>query len=863
MFIFALYDRFRIRQSILLLFVEITDVGPFHQHAESAISENSAEETLALSNRNRESTKLGLLMGTALLGASLTTAQTARAQSAPNPPTAASAADTAQTAKAKKSAPNPAAAASAAGTAKTAKAQSAPNPAPAAAASDTAVEEVVITAERRSTSAQKTAGSVTVRDGDSLREQGKVSAQQILQDVVGVTLTPAVQAASQFNAGADNIGNSIAIRGIKASDSVQAISAPPTTAVYVDGVYEGMGSNFDVDRVEVLRGPQGTLYGRSATAGVVAFHTKDPELDGLTGDALAEVGSYGLQHYSAAVNVPVGEKFAFRVAADHYQRNGFDDTQGGKQITNAGRIKALWEPTSKLKITAGFEGQNSDINTGGDTYVLTAPNSYKKVSGLPVGTVRNETTQAWLNVDWDLGFGILSYLPSYRHFTQHGTMIGLGPDNTGKSAVAPSYNNLSTPENNTVTHELRLHAKPDSLIQWQAGTFWYRNDVHTIESLSIPGFPVNPLNSSDTSRTTRDQGYFGEATIPLNQRLRLTGGLRYDVTSVDTTETFTNLSQGGLPSSLPSNCAFAAPYVKCSLVSPDGKSTFRNWTYKTRLEYDLTKENMLYGMVSTGFVPGDVQIVNDTQGIPHAVRYSEEKLTAFEVGSKNRFLDNTLQVNADAFYYEYGGYQMLVNYPTGGPNPGSRIINEPARVLGAELETTWRITPRDRFQLAYSYSHATFHREAGDGLSQLEQLTGSTLADTHHVPGIIPQQLTASLEHKFDAPRGSTFIARVQGRFQSGYTLGGYTTNINAPFFNGGSVAAGSHVGPQATMDLNFTWLSASHAYSVSAYVNNVTNNRYKTSVNYLTTGAGYPNGYPAVTLSDPITVGVVFQAHM
>ena len=90
--------------------------------------------------------------------------------------------------------------------------------------------------------------------------------------------------------------------------------------MYVDGVYEGVGSGYDIERVEVLRGPQGTLYGRSATTGVVAFHTRNPTLDGVAGNAAIEFADYDLQHYTAAVNIPMGDKFAARLSGDYYDQ---------------------------------------------------------------------------------------------------------------------------------------------------------------------------------------------------------------------------------------------------------------------------------------------------------------------------------------------------------------------------------------------------------------------------------------------------------------------------------------------------------------------------------------------------------------
>ncbi len=127
-------------------------------------------------------------------------------------------------------------------------------------------------------------------------------------------------------------------------------------------MYEGIGSNYDLERVEVLRGPQGTLYGRSATAGVVAFHTRDPILDSFGGDAEVEVGNYDLQHYSAAVNLPVNNTLAVRVAADYRDQGDgyFDEAARGMGTTLSGRTKVLWKPTDDFSLLVGVAYERDD-----------------------------------------------------------------------------------------------------------------------------------------------------------------------------------------------------------------------------------------------------------------------------------------------------------------------------------------------------------------------------------------------------------------------------------------------------------------------------------------------------------------------
>ncbi|EIZ77123.1 putative outer membrane salicin receptor [Novosphingobium sp. Rr 2-17] len=219
------------------------------------------------------------------------------------------------------------------------------------------IQEIIVTAERRVGDVQNVATAVSVRSGSELAAQGKYLTRQVLDDIPGVSV---VENGSRNTGSADVQGTNITIRGITPGESAGAgfsqISATPSTAVYVDGVYEGVGSGYDLDRVEVLRGPQGTLYGRSATAGVVAFHTRNPTLSEFNGNGSFEYGSYDLQHYTGAVNIPVGSTLAVRLAGDYRDQGEgyFGEAKRGKRKRLNGRAKVLWEPTDGLSVLLGY-----------------------------------------------------------------------------------------------------------------------------------------------------------------------------------------------------------------------------------------------------------------------------------------------------------------------------------------------------------------------------------------------------------------------------------------------------------------------------------------------------------------------------
>jgi iron complex outermembrane receptor protein len=709
------------------------------------------------------------------------------------------------------------------------------------------LQQVVVTAERRTSDVQKTAASVSVRSGDDLLREGKTSVRQILEDIPAVVVTENV---GTFVGGSDTAGNNVTIRGIKSNNSSAGSPLPavPTTALYTDGVYEGIGGSFDVDRVEVLRGPQGTLYGRSATSGVVSTYTRNPDFDGFSIDGTAELGSYSLQHYTGAMNVQLSDKFALRVAGDHFSRDGYYSADGGALERNSGRLKMLYKPNAALSVLFGAALEENHTHTGGATGTLTGPDTFVYTPA-PVRAGTNTFKQYWANIDWDLGPATLTYLPALRRWDQNAVIYQNGPGGGGLNQV------LKTPFDQFMTHELRLASKDTGAVKWLLGSFYYDNRLHSINDirwLSSNGL----LNKSDTHKETSNIGAFGEMTYSFLDTWHLTGGLRHDYTHVKTTQDYTNNLNyacntpiaDGSASCLPAppeapNAGSPENDATLSLTGDAGARKFYNTTYKLRLEHELTSANLLYSMVSTGFIPGDVQVSSGAGGAPAASEYGAEKLTAYEFGSKNRFLHNQLQLNGDVFYYDYGGFRTNIRPdPT---NPASQIlVTVPAQVLGAELEMLYRFTLRDQLSLSYSYTHAVFSN-APTNFTQY-------VAEKHAVPGAIPHTFNAGYRHTFTLPGDSTIDFHADARFESAYNL----DNVSAQLGQAG--LAYVRVADQWTGNLSSSWQSSNGIFSVTAYVRNVTDNRYKTfgQLQLL-----QPIVVASGTQNDPRTFGVVLSA--
>lgn len=700
------------------------------------------------------------------------------------------------------------------------------------------LEEIIVTAERRTSDIQKAATSVSARSGESLQEQGKYSLEQIIEDIPGITA-----AAGQSLGGTDVQGNNVTIRSVSGNPGGgnTAISPIPATAVYTDGIYEGLGGNYDIERVEVLRGPQGTLYGRSATSGVLAIHTRNPSFDGFGGNVSAEWGSYGLQHYSGAVNVPVGDTFALRVAADrHYRGEGYYNGEAGESEKISGRVKMLWQPGENLSILLGTAFEENDQHNGGISGSSPALDTIV-YSSAPVRSGHDHARQYWAEINWDLGGATLTWQPALRTWHQDDDQWVAGP---GRPPGGMDQF-IDTPFDQFHTQELRLSSNEDSRLQWQAGVFYYDNRVRNSNvSMWISSGAL--IFDNRTEKQTNDYGLFSEAIYAFTDATRLTVGARYDDTRVESRQVFLRnlnylcgVTAGPCPAGstgigLPEN------RISLSLSGDAGISRFYNFNYKARIEHDLTPDNLFYAMVSTGFLPGDVRIGTNAANQLEATPFASETLTAYELGSKNRFLDDTLQVNVGAFYYRYGGFQTSINRVQGDAST-AYYTTVPARMWGGELEVLYQLTPRDRVGLSYGSLESIWVDKPADFARDQPQ---------KHRP-VTPHTVNANYEHVFHLPGGSTLSARADATFLSSRRLNNYTPTLLAQ-----GASAYAYADREVTGNVNAAWRSSGGRYSVTAYVRNVGDH---TRITYQISTL-VPRSVTA-SETDPRTYGVVLSA--
>jgi len=664
------------------------------------------------------------------------------------------------------------------------------------------LQEVVVTAERRSENLQKVAISLTAIDGQALQQRGDSDLAQVLQNVPSVTI--------QYQ---DNVGFGgpppIAIRGIGTDSGTSAVT------MYQDGVAVAQSGAFfyDLNRVEVLRGPQGTLYGQGSVGGAINIVENQPTRE-FGGSGQIEYGSYNLIHTTGVFNTPLGDDLSMRVAFNQIKHNGYSENGNGigNQDEINSRVKLLYQPSSNFSLLVGAVVYQSD--DAGPIEQLLNPDG--SVSGWndpdPAGGNKHlQYKRYYANLLWDAGPFNLTYIPAYQTFQESGTTYG-GP---GKIYDIQ-------PENNTQTHELRISNADGSLVKWVGGVYYYRYilnsafDGSVIAGGELPNATyLDAIHVAQQERNT-SVGVFGEATYPLTDSLRLTAGVR---------QTWTRE-----PYSEQDNIFFTESDY-------NSFTNYKHFDWKGRVEYDLTPSSLLYALVATGSRAGGAAVNGTT--------YGPETMKSFEIGSKNRFWGDRIQVNASAYYYNYGGFQESVVL-TAPDNP-SVIIGEgvaviPARLGGIEVETIFQLTAHDRleFSPAFEKGHYTANYSSSGVVNYTD---GKTLT---HMP---EWSFSGMYSHEFDLPgdKSLTFNADV-------HYSGSQVNTFNPDFFNDAPDRNYYVTGAYSIADASLAYGPRDGKYSISVYVRNLANTEYKYDV------LPGPAGTSAY-VNNPRTFGVIASA--
>jgi len=611
------------------------------------------------------------------------------------------------------------------------------------------LEEVTVTAEKRAENLQNVPVAIEAITGSALTETGKTDFYDALSGITSLHMQEGTR------------GFIVSLRGM--SDDQGGQNSPVT--VNVDGDYTrrqevGLGGLLDIDRIEVLNGPQGTLYGRASSAGVVNVISKNPT-DKFEASGLVEFGNYNLQHTDGVLNVPLNGAVALRAAYRSVIRDGYLSNGENDQDEQTARIKASYLPTEDIDLVLTFENQRSGGRGTGfvEPFGDEQPANPWTASYDEEDTFRDTNMYRYVaDLNWDLGFGVLTVHPSYRDFELDVKWVLMGN---------LQYRNETTEEFAT---ELRLASPSESKIEWMAGLYYYDKEDYTYTYVESTGAD-QVSNDTGTSKAI-----FSSAAYPLADQLRINGGIRY---TEDAQESIS---------------------IRSGVIGDPSELDFDNTDFKIGLDYDIGENAMLWADFSTGFRAG-------------STRSEPEDVNAYQLGSKNRFLDNRLQLNISTFYYDYMNYQSetIITFDDGTFEMGAGSGD--AEIYGVDVQSNYILTKQDRIDFSLSYLHATYKN-----VVVMYETADSEYFDGAYKTHSPEWAIAAGYEHSFYLPNGGSLKARVDTRYETKQ----YITFALDPMYD---LDESVNIDPAHSIsNASLVFAAPSGKYSVTTYVKNIEN---------------------------------------
>ena len=661
------------------------------------------------------------------------------------------------------------------------------------------LEEIVVTAQKREQSAQSTPIAITAISGDALVRAGIKSSNDLAD------LTPGLRISPVFGAG--NIPN-IAIRGVGLNDFRDYHESP--SAVYVDEVYKGALASldfqlFDINRVEVLKGPQGTLFGRNATGGLIHYITKKPT-DELDGFLRAGGGSFGDVNLEGGVGGPLGTGVSARISAMYHRNSGIQQNQNTAAGAEDGNKVDLYAFRGQLKFkmsdnaTLLLSGETShNRNNGGNPYryapsffgadglarvdtanrdIVVGTSDLNDINVSPGLFVNSDYNAETARLDVDLGGVELVSISNYQHFKKN-------QQQDCDSAPAVFCITQYTSNTKQYSQELRLQGKGDAFT-WNLGAYYFNLQTDGTQTLAGPvaGFFFGTASGTTAFDTqTKSWALFGQFEYKLASTLTLNGGLRYTQDDKDMTQTFLlGVVPGGI-------------VYDSTTIGALAKQDTDNVSYLAKLVWEPSDDVLLYGGVSSGYKAGTF---NSGFGPVAPANYSvkPEKLTSYEVGSKIEFGDRRHRLNGAVFYYDYNDSQAFVYR-----NLNQLLFNADAKVTGGELEYSGYWTDALLITAGVSVLD-TKVKNVQDGSGAIRDRKMVLAPDF---------TANASARYTVDLSNSGSLAFQVDGNYSSSI----FFDNLNQPGLSEGS-----------TLLLNgrVAWTSANKDFEVAAFVKNITN---------------------------------------
>jgi len=609
--------------------------------------------------------------------------------------------------------------------------------------SDSVLQEVVVTAQRRQESSQSVPLAISALGAGDLERAGVRQAGDI------TAMVPNLMLGSPYGTEALPV---FSLRGVTSNDFSQNQSAP--VAMYVDEAYKPVGAlqalqTFDLERVEVLRGPQGTLYGKNATGGAISFYSRDPSLTSYDGYIQAGIGNYNGRAIEGAVGGPITEgKLGWRAAIYYDKRDGWlDSIVPGVPAENgvdalAGRLTLLAKPIESLSIQLKISGSRS----GGTPYGVRPLNVLPDVTGNDpqIGKFQNAALYAFdktinnaggvLHIDWKFSdHATLTSVTAldYGRWVNTGDDASVGIQIWGPDTYASSVHSTS--------QEFRLTSIDTGPLTWMVGLYFGRDKVHGWSQyhyfdaypgvIYVPGqadplYGFDQANSYDQTRETK--AAFANLSYDITPSITLRGGLRYTDDNISV-KNFYALEGGlqGAPTcyclNVPTWWTQTIPVVPETYVDfsqgiyprsaplPEQATKNHDITYKFGVDWKLAPNVLSYLSISSGY--RGAAFNSQAFNAPSEVNFAKpETLTAYELGLKSEFADRHVQLNAALFYYNYKDQQFLGTSTENGALLYHEVNSPKSTIKGGEIELKAKITSALQFHLNLGIQEGKYTR---------------------------------------------------------------------------------------------------------------------------------------------------------
>lgn len=739
---------------------------------------------------------------------------------------------------------------------------------------DRGLEEIVVTAQNREESVQDVPIKMDVIGAEEFKKAGVRNFRDVerLAPTLGITN--------------DNTAVQITLRGVGTNSTDEAQDT--SIVVNIDGEYINRPSVlntslFDMERVEVLRGPQGTLEGRNSTGGAINFITRKPG-EAFGSNAQVTVGNFGALGFEGGIDMPLGDTSAIRVAGIYQEHDGYftspnnQDTEHGSDEVTGARVSFRADPNDAFSFNLAAEFVDREAVPANQAFAnLNAPGvgptgadcsggvgSYTPIGQgltddmgnpvtlcLPTGTnfqdsinrsnydgavfspgfLEQDSTALRTRASYDFGGFTATYTGGYRETSRSGRL--------GLPVIFQSF--IHKEDVDTQSHELLFNGEAGENVLWQAGVFYFNEQIDSADGFHLPPFVIPP-NGVYLTYFTRDVeseslSLFGQVDFQINEKLAAVLGLRYtdnDRSAVYGDFPFLPLPAGAVPTAADLN-----PIFLQNLGSEESETT-----WLAGLNYHPDDDTLLFGKVSSGLKGG---------GFDSVGTYDPETNTAFEVGMKKNIGNNIF--NVGAFYYDYEDLQVSVLLDT---SVGGQVFNAGAATIwGIESDAVFQVSDNGTLTASVNYLNAEYDElftefaafcVGGCGLTGagVDIDPGTPGVQQPNLAGNTPPRspewvLALGYDHYFDLNDKGTLVASIHSKYKSSYFL---------DIFN----YSDSEQDGYSQTDISLEYRAPGDKWYVRAYVRNLEDEQPLTFAGYIAAG---PDDIYNFQFAPPRTYGV------